>query len=129
MPAQRPLSVLVVDDVADAADSLADLLALHGFRVRTAQDGRSAAAAERPDVVVTDLLVPGMSGWDLAERLRGLYPEGPPDVVAVSGRGTADDRRRSEAAGIGLHLVKPADPAQLVAYLEGLRSPAGQQAA
>jgi CheY-like chemotaxis protein len=107
-------------------------LGLRGFRVQTAADGPAAlaaAAADRPDVVLTDLSMPGMTGWELAGRLRALYPESPPEVVAVTGRGSTGDRRKSAAAGIRLHLVKPADPTQLVAYLEGVRSVAGEQAA
>lgn len=127
MPPHVP-SVLVVDDLPDVADSLSELLALHGFDVRTAYDGPTAlelAAADMPDAVVTDLGMPRMSGWELAERLRDTRPARPPFVVAVSGWGAEEHRRRSAEAGIALHLTKPPDVGALVAALNGLRRPGG----
>lgn len=125
-------TVLVVDDVTDAAETLAVLLKFHGFDVRTAPNGPAAlaaTAADRPDVVLTDLAMPQMTGWDLATRLRDLYPDRPPEVVAVSGRQTEEDLRRSAAAGIRTHFLKPADPAELIEYLRTLASPPGRQPA
>src|SRR5690348_11153474 len=111
----RPFTVLVVDDVADTADSLAVLFELHGFRVLTARDGLAAlrvAATDPPDVVVTDLMMPGMTGWELTRRLRGQAAGRPLFVIAVSGLGRPADRCQSAEAGVDLHLVKPADPAE-----------------
>jgi len=119
-----PLSVLVVDDVPDAADSTAILLGLRGFAVCRATDGPAALAAAadaRPDVVVTDLRMPKMTGWELARRLAELYPDRPPAVVAVTGSTAADDFRRSEEVGIAAHLIKPVDPDELVAVIERCR--------
>jgi CheY-like chemotaxis protein len=120
-----PLSVLVVDDLPDAADSLSVLLALHGCAVRTAPDGPaalSAAACDMPDVVVTDLAMPRLTGWDLCRALKEQVGGGRPYVVAVTGLAGEDDRRRSEEAGIDVHLVKPVEPDALFGVLRGLRS-------
>src|SRR4051794_6787387 len=103
-PTHRPLSLLVVDDDADTADSLADLLILHGHDARSATSGADAlqlAADEPPDAVVLDLQMPGMDGWDLARRLSAAAK--PPLLIAVSGCGAEADRCRSIRAGIHLH--------------------------
>jgi CheY-like chemotaxis protein len=109
---QRPLRVLVVDDNQDGADSLACLLRLHGHEVRTARDGPSALAAaqaDAPEVVLLDIGLPGMDGYEVARGLRQQF--GPDGVwlVAVTGYGQLEDRRRSQSAGIDHHLVKPVD--------------------
>ena len=120
----RPLCVLVVDNVPDAADSLVVLLEIRGYRVLTAYDGPDAlrvAAADPPDAVVTDLVMPGMDGWELARRLREQAAGKPPFVVAVTGLDRGDSRDRSKEASIDMHLVKPVDPDELVAVLERLR--------
>jgi len=116
--APHALSVLVVDDDADTADSLADLLALHGYAARAATCGADAlalAAADPPDVLVLDIRMPGMDGWELARRFAGARK--PPLVVAVSGCGTDADRQRSGEAGVHLHLVKPVEPAVVLGIL------------
>jgi CheY-like chemotaxis protein len=116
----RPLSFLVVDDLADAAASTAMLLSLHGYAARVAGSGEEAlraVAADPPDVVLIDLVMPGMGGLELARQLRAMNGRRP-FLVAVSGRGTDEDRQRSAAAGIDLHLVKPVDPAALIRAVE-----------
>ncbi len=114
-----PLSVLVIDDDRDTAESLTDLLTLHGFAARAVTTVADAerAAADLPDAVVLDIRLPGMNGWDLARRLADA-PK-PPFLVAVSGCGcvTEADKLRFAGAGIQLHLVKPVDPAVLVGVL------------
>lgn len=115
------MTVLVVDDEADAADSLALVLELSGFAARVAADGAGAlraARADPPDAVVLDLLMPGMDGWELARRLRDEALGRRPLLIAVTGCGTEEARRRSAAAGIDLHLLKPTDPGLLVGVLE-----------
>ena len=110
------LTVLVVDDEPDTADSTAELLALNGFAVTAAYGGKAAlraVAGDLPDVVLLDLRMPGMDGHELAGRLAGRGPL----LVAVTGCCGEEDRRMSEAAGIDLHLVKPVDPAVLVGLL------------
>ncbi|MBP3955681.1 response regulator [Gemmata sp. G18] len=117
---RAPLSVLVVEDLQDVAESVADLLTMSGHTVRVASCGADAlhvALAEPPDVVLLDIGLPGMSGWEVARRLRTQSNGKQPVVVAVTGHGTDDDRLRSADAGIDLHLVKPADPATLTALL------------
>jgi DNA-binding response OmpR family regulator len=114
-------SVLVVEDYRDAADSLAILLRLSGFPVTVARDGESAldtARAATPDVVLLDIGLPRMTGWEVATRLRDQCHGKQPYVIAVTGRGTDRDRFRSADAGIDLHLVKPVEPAVLVGVLE-----------
>ena len=113
----RPLSVLVVDDLVDAADTAAAVLTMCGFQARTAYSGEAAveaAAAAPPDVVLFDIHMPGMNGWELARRLRAAAVEKRPLLVAITAAAAEDDRRKSDEAGVDLHLVKPVDPAALV---------------
>jgi PAS domain S-box-containing protein len=108
--------ILVVDDNGDAADSLAVLLRLMGNDVRTAPDGPAAleaARAYRPDVVLLDLGLPGMSGYDVCRRLREGHFANGPLVVALTGYGQDEDRRRTREAGFDRHLVKPVNPDEL----------------
>jgi signal transduction histidine kinase len=105
--------VLVVDDNRDAADSLALLLKLMGHEVRTAYDGPAAlqeARAWRPEVVLLDIGLPGMTGYEVARRLREERPPEELLLVALTGYGQEEDRRRSQEAGLDLHFVKPVDP-------------------
>lgn len=116
-----PLSVLVVEDQDDCAQSTAELLSLYGHAVRVATCGPEAlrdAARELPDVVLLDIQLPGPSGWEVAARLRERGGGRQPLVVAVTGCGSDEDRWRSADAGIDLHLVKPVAPADLVRLLD-----------
>jgi len=109
-PARR---VLVVDDRPDASESLALLLRLRGHEVRTASDGSSALeefARYRPEVVFLDLGLPGMSGYEVARRLRAMPEARDVRLVALTGYGTEADRERTRAAGFDVHLAKPVDP-------------------
>jgi signal transduction histidine kinase/ActR/RegA family two-component response regulator len=109
---RRGLRVLVVDDNADAATLLGELLGLAGHDVRTAPDGPTAlelATAFRPEVAVLDIGLPVMDGYELAQRLRDRLAADAPALIAVSGYGQPADRERSRAAGFVSHLVKPAD--------------------
>jgi CheY-like chemotaxis protein len=124
-PDDTGLDVLVVEDDADTADSMALLLRLSGHRARVARDGPSAlreAQASPPDVVLLDIALPGLDGWRLAERLRALAPEKGPFLIAVSGHGRPADRRRSREAGIHLHLLKPAAPDFLLNVLRRVQA-------
>ena len=121
VPPCHPLTVLVVDDSRDAADSLGDLLSLYGYQARVAYGGEDAlrlAAAEPPDAVVLDLAMPGMDGWELARRLRDMSRWKRPLLIAVSGYGDGVARRGSDDAGLDLHLVKPVEPAVIVGVLK-----------
>jgi CheY-like chemotaxis protein len=114
------LSVLVVDDCPDAADSTAELLRLEGHAVRVVYSGEGALAlarADPPDVVLLDIRMPGVDGWEVARRLRQTAAGRGPVVIAVSGLGSEADRERSAGAGIEAHLVKPVEPGYLVRFL------------
>src|SRR6476646_4244602 len=116
-PSRESLSVLVVDAYRDAADSLTELLRLHGHGVQTAYHPAAALAADPPDVVILELRLPGTDGWELVRRMRGRPAEKQPLFVAVTTCGRDADRQKSGEAGIDLHLVKPVDPAVLVGVL------------
>jgi CheY-like chemotaxis protein len=119
-----PKRVLVVDDNKDAAESMSMLLELWGHEVRRAYDGPSALESARswqPEAVFLDIGLPGMDGYEVAERLREL-PKGEDTVlIAITGYGQEDDRRRSQRAGIDHHLVKPVAPEGLRSLLESVR--------
>ncbi len=107
-----PRRILVVDDNQDSAESLAMLLRLFGNDVRTAHDGHLALAvaeAYRPDVVLLDIGLPGMNGYDMARAIRKMPALDQAVLVALTGYGAEEDRRRSREAGFDAHLVKPVD--------------------
>jgi two-component system CheB/CheR fusion protein len=109
-PAASTLKVLVVEDNRDSAETLATILGLWGHDVRLAFDGASALEAAKhfePDVILSDIGLPGMSGLDLARRLRGHAAFGRVVLIAMSGYGRDDDKRRALEAGFDHHLVKP----------------------
>jgi PAS domain S-box-containing protein len=114
-------SILVVDDNTDNADSMATLLRMVGHDVAIEHDG--AAALERiaertPDILLLDIGLPGMSGYDVAKHLRAR-PEGQGLLIyAMTGYGQEEDRRRSLAAGFDGHLVKPVMPRELFALID-----------
>jgi two-component system CheB/CheR fusion protein len=108
--------LLVVDDNVDAADSLAMLLKLGGQEVRVAYDGPTAllvARAFRPQIVLLDIGMPGMDGYEVAGRLREDTELPPLLLVAVTGWGQDADKERSRQAGFDRHLVKPIEPSAL----------------
>jgi CheY-like chemotaxis protein len=115
--------ILVVDDNKDGADSLAMMLRVMGHDTRTAHDGFAAleaAAAFRPDVVLLDIGLPKLNGYDVARRIRE-QPWGEGMVlIAQTGWGQEEDKCRSKEAGFNFHLVKPVDPAALEKLLAGL---------
>jgi CheY-like chemotaxis protein len=110
------LRVLIAEDDQDTADSLKMLLEGYGYEVHVSHDGETAvpAAAElQPHVILMDIGLPGMSGYDAARRIRARNPDMPVRIVALTGRDKMIDRQRSAEAGIDHHMVKPADPAVL----------------
>ena len=120
-PSLTGLQVLVVEDDADNASSMAMILGLCGHEVRVALDGPTAlevARLARLDVVILDLGLPGMDGCEVARRLSLAATGKLPFLIAVTGFGDADARRRSVESGIDLHLVKPVDWEQLRTLLE-----------
>jgi CheY-like chemotaxis protein len=114
---RRPRRVLVVDDNVDSAESLAVLLEMAGHQVRTAHDGPSALAMAReykPEIVLLDIGLPaGMDGYEVARRLRPDAGAGGVVLVALTGFGQDEDRRRAAQAGFDHHLVKPVDVGHL----------------
>jgi CheY-like chemotaxis protein len=116
----RKCRILVVDDLRDAADSLATMLRTMGHDTRTAYDGLEAvqaAAAFQPEVVLLDIGLPGMNGYEAARRIRGEPWGGNVALVALTGWGQDDDKRRSFEAGFDHHLTKPVEPAALAKLL------------
>ncbi|HXG09974.1 MAG TPA: ATP-binding protein, partial [Gemmataceae bacterium] len=110
--AAPPRRVLVVDDNRDGADSLAMLLRFWKHQVAVVYDGPSALESvqtEQPDVVLLDIGLPGMDGYEVARHLRQQL-EHQPVLVALTGYGQDEDRRRSREAGFDYHLTKPVDP-------------------
>jgi signal transduction histidine kinase/CheY-like chemotaxis protein len=123
------LRILIVEDSVDAAETLALLLYLRGHEVRTAGDGPAglnAAHAFRPHVILCDIGLPGMSGYEVAERLRKQADFTRTPLIAISGYGQEEDLQRSHEAGFDLHLTKPVEPDTLAALLYSL--PGLQQA-
>ena len=121
----RPLRVLVVDDNADAADSLAMLLRAQGHTVMVDYSGRGAlrrALREAPDAMVIDIGLPDMDGYQLATLLRAQLETRDAVLVAATGYGEERDRARAREAGFAHHLVKPVDIAALVRILQAAAS-------
>ncbi len=112
--------MLVVEDVPDVAEMLKLLLELWGHEVRVVHDGPATLVAFRiyqPDVVLLDIGLPGMNGYDVAVQLRKQQGSKRPLIVAMTGYGGDEDRRRSAEAGCDDHLTKPPDPDRLQALL------------
>ena len=121
----RRRRILVVDDNRDSAKSLGLLVQVLGNEVRTAHDGPSALAlaeAFRPDMVLLDIGMPGMNGYEVARRLRQLPALAKAVLVAQTGWGQEEDRSRSQEAGFDYFLVKPVDPAILRELLAQLQT-------
>ena len=117
-PAAR--RVLLVDDNVDAVDALAEILQMHGYETLVAHSGHGAvktALSEHPDIILLDIGLPGMDGYDVARRLRegGARPD--TLLVAMTGFGQATDFERSRSAGFHRHLVKPVDVRALLDLL------------
>jgi len=116
---------LLVDDNVDAASSLSLLLQLAGHDVCVAHDGPEAlklASDFKPDIVLLDIGLPGMGGYEVARRLRRMPELGRPVLVAVTGWGAPEDRLRSKEAGFDEHLTKPADISTIELILTTLPS-------
>jgi PAS domain S-box-containing protein len=109
-------TIFVVDDNVDAAESLSLVLGAHGHRVLALYDGATtlaAAARQPPDVVVLDIGLPQMDGYEIARRLRATSGGERIMLIALTGYGQTEDRQRAQAAGFDHHLVKPVDPGEL----------------
>lgn len=117
---KAPARILVVDDLAASAETLMTLLEMEGFEVKVANEGASAlhiAEQFRPDVVLLDIGLPGMNGFEVAHRLRLQPASRDALLIALTGYGEAESRSRSAKAGFDFHMVKPADVNLLLSML------------
>jgi CheY-like chemotaxis protein len=115
--------ILVVDDNRDAADSLAAILRVEGHEARAAYSGAEAVqAAEemKPDVVLLDIQMPQMSGYDVARALRDYRRGVRAVIVAVTAYGQESDRLAARQAGFHHHITKPVDPARVLEIIESV---------
>lgn len=115
------LRILLVDDNEDASTSMAELLTLCGYDVRTASDGAKAleaAAQFAPQLVLSDIGLPGMDGYQLAPALRRLAGPRRMVLAAVTGYGQPADRERAITAGFDHHLIKPLEAESLLQFID-----------
>ncbi len=116
-----PRRVLVVDDNTDAATTVADLLAMSGSEVDVVHDGRSAVdhtASFHPDIVLLDIGLPDISGYEAARRIRRLQGVRQPTLIALTGWGQQDDKQQAAQAGFDQHWTKPVDPQRLMSLAQ-----------
>src|SRR5580704_17702076 len=114
-PQKSGVHVLVVNDYADNVESMAMLLRLYGHEVQTALGGPAALRAARanpPEVVLLDISMPGMDGYEVARQLRSMF-QGRVVLIALTAHGFEEDKKRCVDAGFDRHLVKPADPVKV----------------
>ena len=119
-------SILIVEDNADAREALRMLLELDGHAVEAAAEGKEAldlARAKDPDIALVDIGLPGIDGYEVARQMRSRDPKRPL-LIALTGYGQPEDRRRATEAGFDSLLVKPVDPAALTDLLATLEIPA-----
>lgn len=116
--------VLVVDDNVDGAVTLSVILKHMGNSVRITHDGRSALAVGAefvPDVILMDIGMPGMDGYETCERMRMEEWSANVKIVALTGWGQEEDKRKARRAGFDLHLVKPVDRSTLMEVIGSVR--------
>ena len=121
--ATRRFKILVVDDNHDSALSLAMMLSIMGHDTRTAHDGESAVATAEtflPDVVLLDIGLPKLNGYEVAQRIREKSWGASMYLIAVTGWGQDEDRQRSSEVGLNMHMVKPVEPSALEKLLASL---------
>lgn len=112
------LSILIVDSNQDAADSLSELLKSHGYQTRVSYDAQSALDAEPADVVILELELPGLSGWEVVRWLRSRPSNKRPFYIALTNRYTMEDSIRAAKSGFDMNLLKPVDLPFLVGVLK-----------
>ena len=118
------LHVLLVEDEPDSALSMKMLLETQDHRVRWMRDGAAAladAGVNPPDLILLDIGLPGIDGYEVARRLKALHLDKDPLVIVTTGRGYSPDTERLREIGIDLYLIKPVDPRALLAILERFR--------
>ncbi|MDP3151914.1 MAG: ATP-binding protein [Archangium sp.] len=116
----RPLNVLIVEDNQDNAETMCMLMELGGHAVRIAHSGRAGlerAASWRPDLILLDIGLPDLEGYEVARSLRADPHTAGCTLVALTGWGAAEDKRLSEEAGFDAHFTKPLAPAELFAFM------------
>lgn len=116
--------ILVADDEVDAVASLTLLLREAGYEVRGVHRGAEVLQSVfnfAPDIVLLDIGMPQMSGYDVARTLRERYGSARPVLIAVTGRTAASDRAQAHAAGFEHHVAKPYEPRELLALLQRLK--------
>ena len=126
--APTPARILLIEDNVDAGEVLAELLRLSGHEVAIALDGRAGLDLFdqfHPQVVLCDIGLPGLDGYEVAVRMGQRRPEQRPAMIALSGYGNAKDRQRSATAGYDHHVVKPANPAELLRIIDSSMRAAG----
>ena len=119
-PLPRKLRIVLADDDRDATLSLATLLKLEGYEVRHVYDGDATLDAVRefdPDLVLIDIGMPKLTGYDVARHIRERYGKERPVLVALTGWKQASDRILATLAGFDHHVAKPYDPSQLLALV------------
>ena len=119
----QPLRVLIADDDRDSALTLSTLLEIEGYQVRTVHGGQEAldsAREFRPDVVLLDIGMPKITGYEAARRLRLRYGNDCPVLIAITGWKQASDKILASLAGFDHHVAKPYEPAQLIELLSKL---------
>lgn len=117
------LTVVVVDDSRDTAESTAELISLYGYAAKVATSGKQAlrlVASRLPDVVLLDISMPEMDGFELARQVIVKAGIKRPFLIAMTGREAEEDRRKAKDAGVDLYLVKPVEPAALIGMLDRL---------
>ncbi len=117
--------ILLVEDNLDAAETLAEALGMLGHEVEVVHDGPSAlaaVAARTPELVLLDIGLPGMDGYEVARRIHLALEEDAPVLIALTGYGQEEDRERARAAGIDLHLTKPFDLSRLEELIREVRA-------
>jgi CheY-like chemotaxis protein len=122
-PMPKHFRILVVDDNQDSALSLAMMLSIMGHETRTAHDGESAVASAEsflPDVVLLDIGLPKLNGYEVAQRIREQPWGAAMFLIAVTGWGQEEDRQRSSEVGLNVHMVKPVEPSALEKLLAEL---------
>ena len=122
-PPPRQLRIVLADDDRDATLSLATLLKLEGYEVRHVYDGNATLDAVRnfdPDVVLIDIGMPKLSGYDVARHIRERYGKDRPVLVALTGWKQASDRILATLAGFNHHVAKPYDPGKLLELVRSL---------
>jgi CheY-like chemotaxis protein len=126
MGERRCYRILVVDDNVDAAESMAMLLRLWGHEVRvgyTASSALAEAPAFQPQIILLDIGLPRISGYDVAREIRQQAAFRHTILIAITGYGQEEDQRRSQEAGFDYHLTKPVDPNKLETLLSAIAPP------